>query len=162
MTNGNLLAQLGWVAYKFELWPGIRYGLVTLALSLETANNMLHRENFMLLSFLGINCNIKCEWRTLHHAFGGLGLFSLAVEHTIAMINMIVQHYGTETMLVKKFSALLEALQLEIGCARNLLVQDYEKYHSLAMQSWVKALWEQLHHYRFYLHLEYKCLYRPQ
>jgi hypothetical protein len=97
----------------------------------------------------------------LHCTFEGIGLVSLAVEHTIAMINMIVQHYGAETTLAKKFSALLEALQLEIGCAGNPLVQDYEKYHSLAMQSWAKALWEQLHHYKFSLHLEYKCLDLP-
>jgi hypothetical protein len=132
-----------------------------LAMPLETANNMLRRENFKLLPFLRINCNVKCEWRTLHCAFRGIGLFRLAVEHTIAMTNMIVQHYGTETTLAKNFSALLEALQLEIGCTRNPLVQDYEKYHSLAMQSWVKALWERLHHYRFSLHLEYKCLGLP-
>jgi hypothetical protein len=70
---------------------------------LETANNMLRRENFKLLSFLGINCNVQCERRTLHCAFGDVGLFSLAVEHTIAMINMIVQHYSAETTLAKKF-----------------------------------------------------------
>ncbi len=31
MTNGHLPAHLGWIASKFKLWPGIRYGLSTLA-----------------------------------------------------------------------------------------------------------------------------------
>ncbi len=90
MTNGHLPARLGWVAYKFKLWPGIHYGLAMLAMPLEMANNTLRRENFKLLPFFGINCNVKREWRALHCAFRGVGLFSLAVEHTIAMINMIV------------------------------------------------------------------------
>ncbi len=70
-----------------------------LALLLEIAASILQWENFHLLSFLGVNQNMKCKWHTLHCAFGGIGLYSLAVEHTIAMINMIVQHYGTETTL---------------------------------------------------------------
>jgi hypothetical protein len=52
MTNGHLPARQGWVAYKFKLWPEIRYGLATLAMSLETANTMLRQENFWLLPFL--------------------------------------------------------------------------------------------------------------
>jgi hypothetical protein len=44
MTNGHLPARLGWVAYKFKLWPGIRYGLATLAMPLETTNNTLRWE----------------------------------------------------------------------------------------------------------------------
>jgi hypothetical protein len=31
MIHGHIPARLGWIAYKFKLWPGIRYGLATLA-----------------------------------------------------------------------------------------------------------------------------------
>jgi hypothetical protein len=34
MTNGHLPAKLGWVAYRFKLWPGVCYGLATLAMPL--------------------------------------------------------------------------------------------------------------------------------
>jgi hypothetical protein len=70
----------------------------------------LNSENFQSLSFLGINRNVTKEWRTTHRAFEGIGLFSFAVEHTIGMINIFIQHYGAETTLAKKFSASLEAL----------------------------------------------------
>ena len=56
MTNGHLSARLGWIAYKFKLWPGIRYGLSTLAMPLRTAREILHKENFLILPFLGVNC----------------------------------------------------------------------------------------------------------
>jgi hypothetical protein len=98
---------------------------------------------------------VKQEWRSLHRAFGGIGLHSLPVEHTIAMINMLIQHYGAEMMLAKKFLASIEALQLEIGCIGNPLGKDYDKYHVLATHSWAKSLWEQLHFYKFTIHLEY-------
>jgi hypothetical protein len=71
-----------------------------------------------------VNRNVKREWRSLHRAFGGIGLHSLPVEHAIAMINMLIQHYGAETMLTKKFSASIEALQLEIGSIGNPLGKD--------------------------------------
>jgi hypothetical protein len=151
-----------WVAYKFKLWPGIRYGLATLAMSLEIAASILQRENFHLLSFLGVNQNVKREWRTLHCAFGGIGLYSLAVKHTMAMINMIVQHYGTKTMLAKKFSASLEAMQVEIGCAGNPLNKGYDRFHCLAMPSWVKSLWERLYFYWFSMHIDYQWLDMPR
>jgi hypothetical protein len=158
MINGHLPARLGWIAYKFKLWPGIRYGLSTLAMPLETAQSTLRKENFRILPFLGINRNVKREWRTLHQAFGGVGLFDLAVEHTIGMINIFVQHYGAGTTVAMKYAASLEALQLELGCLGNPLGKDYAWYHYLATNSWVKSFWERLHHYRFKLHIDYKVL----
>ncbi len=125
MKNGHLPARLGWIAYKFKLWPGIKYGLATFAMPLEIAQKVLQCKNFHLLSFLGVNQSVKRKWRTLHCAFVGIGLYSLPVKHPIAMINLIIQHYGTETMLAKKFMASIKAWQLEIGCIGNLLSKDY-------------------------------------
>ncbi len=156
MKNGHLLARLGWVAYKFKLWPGIQYGLAMLAMSLVIAASILQWKNFHLSSFLGVNWNMKRKWRTLHCTFRGIGTYSLAVKHTIAMINMIVQYYVAETRLAWKFSALLKAMQLEIGCAGNPLNEGYDRFHWLTMPSWIKSLWERLHFYCFSMHLDYQ------
>jgi hypothetical protein len=80
--------------------------------------------------------------RVVQRAFGGIGLYSVPIEHAIAMINMIIQHCGAETTLAKKFLGSIEALQLEIGCIGNPLCKDYNKVHHLATQSWIKSLWE--------------------
>jgi hypothetical protein len=130
MKNGHLPARLGWIAYKFKLWPRIKYGLATLAMPLEIAQKVLQPKNFHLLSFLGVNQNMKCKWPTLHRAFGDIGLYSSPVKHTIAMINMIIQHYGTVTMSVKKFLGSIKALQLEIGCIGNHNAKTSTCYHS--------------------------------
>jgi hypothetical protein len=122
-------------------------------MSLEIAASILQQENFHLLPFLGVNWNVKHESCTLHCAFGGIGSYSLAAEHIIAMINMIVQHYGAKTTLARKFSALLKAMQLEIGCTRNPLNKGYDRFHCLATLSWIKSLWERLYFYHFSMHL---------
>jgi len=64
----------------------------------------------------------------LDRAFGGIGLFSFAIEQTIGMINMLIQHYGAETTLARKITASLEALQLEIGCVGSPFVEKKLKY----------------------------------
>jgi hypothetical protein len=66
IKNGHLPARMGWVAYKFKLWLGIRYGLAPLAMPLEIAQTILQRKNFHLLSYLGVNQNVKRKWHTLH------------------------------------------------------------------------------------------------
>ncbi len=46
------------------------------------------------------------------------------------------------TTLVKKFTASLEALQLEIGSNRNSLLENYNEFGLLAMACWAKSFWE--------------------
>jgi hypothetical protein len=78
------------------------------------------------------------------------------------MINMFIQHYGAGTMLAKKFTVLLEALQLELGCAGNPLRENFNKKDLLATECWMKSFWERLHHYRFKICLIYPLLAMPR
>jgi hypothetical protein len=75
-------------------------------------------------------------------SFPGFGLFDLAIKLSIGMINTFFQHYGAGTTLALKYSASLEASQLEIGCTGNPLEENYKRYHCLATESWVKSFWE--------------------
>jgi hypothetical protein len=59
MRNAHLPVRLGWVVYRFKLWAGIWYGIVTLSIPLTLAKRLLHIKNFQSLSFLGINQNVK-------------------------------------------------------------------------------------------------------
>ena len=45
MTNGHLPSHMAWVAYRHQLWPGVRYGLGTMTNDLEAADNLLHKED---------------------------------------------------------------------------------------------------------------------
>ncbi len=162
MRNGHLPTKLGWIAYDFKLWAGVRYRLAVLATPLLILAGVLKKQNFRLLLFLGVNHNVKREWQTIHRAFGSIGLFSFAIEEMIGMINMFVQHFEASTMLAKKFTAMLEALQLEIGCIGNPLLENYNDLGALAMVCWAKSFWEQLRFYQFSIHMKYTTLHLPR
>jgi len=59
MRNAYFPARLGWIAYRFKLWAGIRYGIATLAIPLAESRRILQTKNFQCLSFLGINRNVE-------------------------------------------------------------------------------------------------------
>ena len=92
MGNAHLLAHLGWVACKFKLWSGIRYGISIPSIPLAAARRVLHTKNFHSLSFLGINQNVKKREENNTQSVWMIGLFSFAVEQTIGMINIFAQH----------------------------------------------------------------------
>jgi hypothetical protein len=58
------------------------------------------------------------------------------------MINMLIQHFEAGTMLAKKFTATLKAMQLEIGCIGNPLLENYDNLGVLATAYWAKSFWE--------------------
>jgi hypothetical protein len=60
---------------------------------------------------------------------------------------MLVQHFEAGMTLAKKFTAMLEALQLEICCIENPLLENYDNLGVLAMACWAKSFWERLHFY---------------
>jgi hypothetical protein len=66
-----------WKAYHHQLWPGIRYGLATLANNKAALDSLLHKLEFEMLPFLDINKHVKTEWRQLGRLFGGIGLINL-------------------------------------------------------------------------------------
>ncbi len=57
-------AKLGWIAYRFKLWAGVRYGFAVLVTPLSILAGVLKKQNFWLLLFLGVNHNVKREWQT--------------------------------------------------------------------------------------------------
>ena len=102
MIYDHLPAKFAWVPYKFKLWPGMRYGLVTLATPLHVAQELLRGVERSMILFLGVNRNIKRGWTTLSRAFRGMGLLSFPVEQMICWMNMIVQHFGVPSILLAK------------------------------------------------------------
>ena len=74
---------MGWVAYRSQLWPGIRYGIGTMTNDLEEAEEVLNKSDYNMLNVLGIASTVKKGWRHIHSTFGGFGLFSFATEQLI-------------------------------------------------------------------------------
>ena len=54
MKNGHLPSIIAWVAYKLQLWTGLRYRLGTMTNNLEEAESLLHNEDREVLNIIGI------------------------------------------------------------------------------------------------------------
>jgi hypothetical protein len=115
MKNGHLPAHMAWIAYKLQLWPGLRYGLGTMTNDIEATDAIFDKDDYDIMPILGVARTVKRELRKLHTTFGGFGLFHLPTEQLICRLNLLLQHYHTSTALSKKLDASFRFLQLQLG-----------------------------------------------
>jgi hypothetical protein len=155
LKNAHLPTHLAWKVYGFQLWPSMRYGIAMLATPRKEIEEILCKLEFEMLSYLGVNQHIKTEWRRLPREFRGVGLYNLSIEQFISWMEVLLQHYGTGFTTSKKLQASLKAMRLEIGCSGNPLNKDYSTLGPLAMEGWVKAVWERASHYGYNISLKY-------
>ena len=153
---------MAWVAYRHQLWPGVRYGLGTMTNDLEVTDNLLHKEDYRMLNVLGVVRSVTKGRRCLHTSFGGFGLFNLPVEQLICRVNMLMQHYHTSTNLSRKLDASLRYLQLQLGTPHNPFLLEYAVWGHLAPLSWVKMLRRSLHHFDIHLYMAYPSIAPPR
>jgi hypothetical protein len=128
MTNGHLPHHMAWIAYKLQLWPGLRYSLGTMTNDIEEAASVNTEINYKMLNILGVACTVTKGFRTLHTTFRGFSLLSVPTEQLICRINMLLQHYHTSTNLSRKLDASLRYLQLQLGMPHNPITLDYDKW----------------------------------
>ena len=50
---------MGWVAYRFQLWPGVRYGIGTMTNDLEETEEVLDKKDHRMLNVLGLASTVK-------------------------------------------------------------------------------------------------------
>jgi hypothetical protein len=77
MRNGHLPSHIAWVAYRQQLWPGLRYGLGMMTNNMKAASTLLDNVDYKALNVLGILRNVTKGLRRLHTTFGGFGMFDL-------------------------------------------------------------------------------------
>ena len=75
---------------------------------------------------------------------------------------MLAQHYHTSTNLSRKLNASLRYLQLQLGTPNNPFMMDFVVWGHLAPLSWVKMLWQTLHHFDIHLHMSYPSIPPPR
>jgi hypothetical protein len=124
---------MAWIAYRLQLWPGLRYRLGTMTNDIEEATSVNSKTDYRMLNILGVARTVTVGLRTLHTTFRGFGLLSVATEQLICRINMLLQHYHTSTNLSRKLEASLKYLQLQLGTPHNPITLDYDKWRHLAL-----------------------------
>ena len=112
MRNGHLSSAMGWIAYNFQLWPGVRYGIGTTTTDLKEDEEVLNKTDHKMLNILGIANTVKKEWQRIHSSFGGFGLFSFTTKQLTERLNLLLQHYNTGSSLSKKLDTSIRNLEL--------------------------------------------------
>jgi hypothetical protein len=156
IKNGRLPPALVWKSYRIQLWARLKYALGTLTNSLADAESILHDIDFQLLPLLNVNRHIRRGWRQLHQSFGGIGLLHLPTEQLICRLNILQQHYGTQSTVGQKLTCSLCWLQIQLGHNDNPLLLDYSKWHHLTCRSWWVELWQSLDNSPVQLRLAYQ------
>jgi hypothetical protein len=163
MANGHLPSHITWVAYRHQLWPGLRYGLGTMTNEIKPAATPLDEVDYKTLNVLGILQNLTKGLHKIHTAFRGCRLFDLATEQLISRVNMFFQHYHISTNLSKKLNASRGYLQLQVSTPQNPFTQDYSRWGKLGPLSWVKMLlWKSLYYFDITLHMLFPTIAPPQ
>lgn len=150
------------MSYYQQLWAGLRYGLGSLSNSYAAAEQCLTKFDYNLLPYIGVNRNIKKEWRNLHSTFGGIGLLSLPIEQFICRTTLLLQHYNTPSIIGKKLTCSLHLLQLQLGTNSNPFLLSYKRFGHLAPHSWASRYWESIEHFPIRLFLEYNTIAFPR
>ncbi len=148
------LGKVAWIAYKHQLWLGLRYGPGTMTNDIKEATGVNTKTDYRMLNILGVARTVTKGLRMPHTTFGGFGLLSVATEQLICRINMLLQHYHTSTNLHRKLDASLRYLQLQLGTPHNHITLDCDKWGYPTPLSWVKMLWRLLYHFNIHLHME--------
>ena len=131
-----------WFSFKTQAIMAVRYGLVPLMATRNQIDAALGRWYFQCLPALGVNRNIRKEWRMLPLQFQGLGLPNLSLEKLADSLKLLQRHWGTNSDLGRALKCSFELIQVETGLQGNFLLRDYSSLGSLATHSWFGCLWE--------------------
>ena len=115
--------------------------LGTLTNDMEDIADLFQDIYYNLLPSLGVVRSFRKLLRTVHQAFGGVGLWHMPTEQLIERLTMLLQHYQRDSTLGRKFRAMTRWLQLEIGTCLSPFAVSYDTWSPLATHCWHKMLW---------------------
>jgi hypothetical protein len=142
ISLGHLNRQDTWLATETTILKSLLYPLAALTLTEKECNHIIAP---VLESGLQNSSICKNFPRAVAYGprdEGGLQFPNLYVQQGIARIGFIVDHLGEPNMTGELLRTSVEAAKVEIGVGRDLFSLDYNLYHHLLTDSWVKSTWQ--------------------
>ena len=96
-------------------------------------------------------CSAKRELQYLDTGFYEVGFPHWGIESTVELINRMMVHYGTRSIVGVQYQMSLELLTIELGLSPQLFQEDYSKYENWATDCSMKQILERVHHFGFQL-----------
>jgi hypothetical protein len=83
-----------WLSFYLQLYPCICWGLVTTCMQPKKVDVQVQCVYAKVLPFLGVNGNIKKEWRTLPEQYQGLGMPNIPLAALAEKLSFLVEIWG--------------------------------------------------------------------
>ncbi len=151
--NAKLSQRHLWFLADRQFWPKVGFGVGMISASFEELTICLHRQYYQLLPLGGIRRSVPKEVRYLGRGFYGSGCPHLGIECLVKGLDKRLTHYGCSTVVGKNLQIAMEFLIIEVRLSIQIFQLDYKKYHFLAMDCWLKLVWEKIIHFGLHLTL---------
>ena len=143
MRTKPLSRSDAWLSFYLQLLPGVSYGLVTVCMPPRKLDSSFQRVYAKALPFLGVNCKIKREWRTLPEMYQGLGLPNFPLITLASKISFLMGSWGFYGQAHSDALAMAyENFLIEVGLYGSPLQHSYKDFGHLATDStWFQNFW---------------------
>jgi ribonuclease HI len=136
-----------WLSFYLQLYPGLSWGLVTVCMHPKRLDAQIQRIYSKALPSLGVNRNIKREWRTLPEQYQGLGMPNFPLVALADKLSFLLGNWGFYGLAHSDALAMAyENFLVEVGLYGSPLDWSYEDYGHLATgETWFGNLWHLVH-----------------
>jgi hypothetical protein len=136
-----------WASFYMQLYPAISWGLVTTILPQATLEMKVQALYYKALPLMGINGNLKKEWRSLPTMYQGLGLPSFPLVTLSKKISFLQGNWGSPGVAQSDaLSLVYDDFLIEVGLYGNPLSWIFTNYGCLAtLATWISNLWQLCH-----------------
>ena len=133
-----------WLSFYLQLQPAITWGLVTVCMPPKKLDAQYQRIYAKVLPLLGVNRNIKREWRTLPEQYQGLGMPNVPLLALSEKLTFLVGNWGLTGQAHSDALAMAyENFIIEVGLYGTPLQWSFEDYGCLSTEStWFHNVWQ--------------------
>jgi hypothetical protein len=126
--------------------PSLAYGTPATKLSYKECEDVQRSVVTKILPKMGIVRNAARKVMFGSAKYCGLGLYHMATTQNYSLLQYLISHIRSKSITSKLIRHQLDYTQLEIGCAAQVLGQDYnQNSQAILCPNWITAIWESLH-----------------
>jgi len=142
--GGKLHQRNVWFLLEKQFWPGVSFGISSIAASYAELEQFMMCTYYNLLPICSIRRSVNRELRQMDCGFYGCGYPHLSVECCIAQLNKLLTNYGCNSGIGIHLQTSMELMIVEGGVSTQILSQHFQQYSKWVTNSWLKLVWEKV------------------
>jgi hypothetical protein len=147
LRAGHLTKYEAWTALTTRVMRTLLYATPALTITNGEANHIMAPILMSGLNALGMQRHLPRAVVYAPLKYQGLAVPNLYVETGIQHISLVLQETYRNSPTGKLLRMSIEAAKVEVGVGGPLFMQPFERFGTLATESWVKHTWQFLSEY---------------